>query len=149
MTINTDDSLFGFYASFNMEEPQKDIVKQFLWAENGLKSQLNNLNQNTYGQDFQLILFEFYVNPIPQEKQALKEIGNYRSKEKSIGIPVIIDQVNFFSLNQEEKWVFLFSTILKKLELLKVKVNKNKLDLKIDRLIYDTSSMLKLKKGST
>lgn len=81
-----------------------------------------------YGQDFHLVLFQFYVKPIPYLRDSLREIENYRRKEKSIGIPLIIDEENFFKLDIADRQIFLKRTILDKLELLKEKVKRNKLD---------------------
>ena len=90
-----------------------------------------------YGTDLILILFQFNVNPIPYLRENLKEIESYRRKEKSIGIPTILDDENFFQLNKNEQRNFLNAKILEKLELVKEKVRRNKLDFNIDGLIMD------------
>ena len=90
-----------------------------------------------YGTDLILILFQFNVNPIPYLRENLKEIESYRRKEKSIGIPTILDDENFFQLNKNEQRIFLNAKILEKLELVKEKVRRNKLDFNIDGLIMD------------
>ncbi|CAM4390447.1 hypothetical protein [Zobellia nedashkovskayae] len=94
-----------------------------------------------YGTDIKLILFEFNVNPIPYLRGNLKEIGSYRRKEKSIGIPTIIDDENFFQLNESEQWNFLNEKIVAKLLLVKEKVKRNKLDFNIDGLITDVKKI--------
>ena len=66
-------------------------------------------------------------------------------KEKSIGIPVILDQENFFKLTETDRQKFFHSTILKRLELLREKVKRNKLDLDIEKLKIDTDKILGLK----
>jgi hypothetical protein len=88
-------NIFGFYASFQSGETDQELVKKYLWGDNGLKEQLKSLKSQSYGQDFHLILFEVYVKPIPYLRDALKEMGNYRRKEKSIGIPVILEFVKY------------------------------------------------------
>ena len=145
MTENHNDNLIGFYASFNMDdkESNKEIVKSFLWGKNGLKEKLKTIKWNSYGQDFQLILFQFYVNPISQLRDNLKEIESYRRKEKAIGIPVVIDKKNFFKLNESKKWEFLNNTIIDKLDLLVEKVKRNKLDLNVGLLKTDVENLLK------
>ncbi len=142
MTAIEDDNIFGFYASFQSGESDQKLVKKYLWGEGGLKEQLKTLKWQPYGQDFHFILFEFYVNPIPNLRDALKEMGSYRSKEKSIGIPIIIDNANFFELNELNRQKFLKSALIKRLELLKEKVKRNKLDLDIQKLINDTEESL-------
>lgn len=145
MTAIADDNIFGFYASFQSGESDQELVKQYLWGEEGFKEQLKALKWQSYGQDFQLILFEIYVNPIPYLRDALKEMGSYRRKEKSIGIPIILDQDNFFALNDNGRQKFFQSTIIKRLKLLKDKVKRNKLDLDIHKLIKDTEETLQIK----
>lgn len=144
MTAIADDNIFGFYASFMSGETDQETVKQYLWGDTGLKEQLKSLKWQEFGQDFHLILFEIYVNPIQYSREALKEMGNYRRKEKSIGIPIILDYDNFFKLTETERHEFFHSTIVKRLELLKEKVKRNKLDLDINQLITATDQVLGL-----
>ena len=145
MTITVDDNIFGFYASFQSGETDQELVKKYLWGDNGLKEKLKGLKWQEFGQDFHIILFEIYVKPIPYLRDALKEMGNYRRKEKSIGIPVILDQENFFKLTEIDRHKFFHSTILKRLELLKEKVKANKLDLEIERLKTEVDKLLLFK----
>ncbi len=145
MTSIKEDNIVGFYTSFMSGETDQELIKQYLWGETGLKEKLKGLKWQDFGQDFHLILFEIYVKPIPYLRDALKEMGNYRRKEKSIGIPVILDQENFFRLNERDRQTFFHSTILKKLELLKEKVKRNKLDLDIEKLITEANKLLLVK----
>ena len=145
MTITVDDNIFGFYASFQSGETDQELVKKYLWGDNGLKEKLKGLKWQEFGQDFHIILFEIYVKPIPYLRDALKEMENYRRKVKSIGIPVILDQENFFKLTEIDRHKFFHSTILKRLELLKEKVKANKLDLDIERLKTEVDKLLLFK----
>ena len=138
-----NDNLIGFYASFNGHGQAQDEIKDFLWGDNGLKSKLKSVKWNNYGKDFQLILCQFHTNPIPYERDHLKEIENYRRKEKSIGIPIIVDNDNFFKLNSYDRQKFFLTTILYRLDLLKEKVKRNKLDLDILKLKRDIELILK------
>jgi hypothetical protein len=72
-------------------------------------------------------------------------MGSYRSKQKSIVIPVILDQENFFKPNETDRHKFFHSTILKRLEMIKEKVKRNKLDLDIEKLKTDTYKILLVK----
>ena len=65
MTTIKEDNLIGFYASFNQADEDQELVKKYLWGDFGLKEKLKTLKWYNYGQDFHLILFEFYVKPIP------------------------------------------------------------------------------------
>ena len=81
-----------------------------------------------------MILFQFYVNPIPYMLESLKEIEGYRKKEKSIGIPIIITDDNFFNRTEAERYRFLKESMLKKLDLLAEVIKKKKLDTNIELL---------------
>lgn len=141
VTAITDDNLIGFYTSFNFGESEKDRVHEYLWGDKGLKNKLKGLKWQSYGQDFHLILFEIYVSPIPYLRKELKEIGSYRRKEKSVGIPIILDGENFFQLNESERQKFFERTIQNKLDLLKLKVKRNKLDLHVTKLKSDINNI--------
>ena len=144
MTAITDDNIFGFYASFHSGENQEDKVKEYLWGKNGLNEILKPLKWQIYGQDFHLILFQVYSKPIPYLRNALREIESYRRKEKSVGIPIILDEENFFNLNEMDRQKFFQTTIQNKLDLLKEKVKRNKLDLGIDKLKLDVDRLLNI-----
>jgi hypothetical protein len=72
----------------------------------------------------------------------LNEIENYRKKEKSIGVPVIVDNENFFSKSKEARHAFLKQSIFKKLDVLTEVVKKKKLDTKMDLLKSDLEKIL-------
>ena len=146
MTEKIDDNIIGFYASFNMDEADQELVKSYLWSDNGLKSKLSHLKSKDYGQGLQIILFQFYVKPIPYLRKNLKEIENYRPKEKSIGIPVILDNENFFNLSETDRQQFFKETIIDKLKLVELKVKRNKLKFDISQLIIDVIKTLNYKK---
>ena len=146
MTERIDESIIRFYASFNDGETDQELVKSYLWSDIGLKSKLSHLKWKNYGQGLQLILFQVYVKPIPYERNNLKEIENYRPKEKSIGIPIILDSENFFKLPESERQQFFAETIIEKLGLVELKVKRNKLDFDISQLIADVKQSLNYKR---
>lgn len=146
MTKKIDDNIIGFYASFNMDEADQEIVKSYLWSDNGLKSKLSHLKWEDYGNGLQIILFQVYVKPIPYEREKLKEIENYRPKEKSIGIPIILDNENFFKLSENDRQQFFAESIVKKLGLVELQVKRNKLDFNISQLISDVKESLNYQK---
>jgi len=100
------------------------------------------LTNETYGKDLMIILFQFYVNPLPIELQNLKEIEPYRKKEKAIGIPIIVNDENFFSKSEEGRYNFLKQSILQKLDLLAEVVKKKKLDTNMEQLKTDVQEIL-------
>jgi hypothetical protein len=116
---------------------EHDIFCSYIWGERGISDTLKKLKNENYGQDMTIILFQFYVKPIPYLLQNLKEIESYRKKEKSIGIPIIVTDENFFNKSEEERYNFLKQSIFQKLDLLAEVVKKKKLDTDINKLKID------------
>ncbi|MDR0575277.1 MAG: hypothetical protein LBG96_14875 [Tannerella sp.] len=125
----------------DLASEQGDLFRIYIWGNKGLCDTLKKLKHEDYGRDLKLALFQFYVNPIPIQVQSLKAIENYRKKEKSIGIPIIITEENFFSKTDKERYDFLQESILQKLDLLAEVVKKKKLDTNVSLL---KSDLLKL-----
>ena len=135
--LDDKDNIIGFYGSFNMDDVANATFRNYIWGENGLANKLNSLKYSSYSDDIHLILFQFYVKPIPYLRESLKEIGNYRRKEKSIGISVIVDDNNFFKLDENGRYNFFRETLLNKIDLLSKKIKRNKLTLDIEKLKND------------
>ncbi|GAA4277302.1 hypothetical protein [Aquimarina mytili] len=146
MTGKIDKNIIGFFASFNTDETDDELVKSHLWNDNGLKNKLAHLNWEHYGDDLKKILFQVYVKPIRYERKNLKEIENYRRKEKAIGIPIILDNENFFKLTEADRRQFFVQTIVDKLRLVELKIKQNKLNFDISRLITDVKKSLNYEK---
>ena len=152
--MQTDSNIFGCYVSStigkstdsenikNEFNEQGKISRIYIFGESGLSQILKKLRKEDYGNDLALILFEFYVNPLDIEIEKLKEIGNYRKKEKSIGIPIKIDKENFFSKNDEERKIWIRQTIINRINLLDKKVKANKLDTNLSNLKKDVIKLL-------
>ena len=118
------------------------LFRKYLWGEDGISDALKQLKHETYGKDLILILFQFYINPIPYELQNLKEIEGYRKKEKSIGIPIVVTDNNFFSKSEEGRYSFLKQSILQKMDLLEGIVKTKKLDTNMQLLKTDIEKIL-------
>ena len=152
--MSDDKNIFGCYVSYpslmyDATELQKenakkqgDLFRQYIWGDKGICDTLKKLNQDDYGKDLKLALFQFYVNPIAYELDNLKEIEAYRKNEKSIGIPIVVNDENFFSKSEEGRYSFLKQSILQKLDLLAEVVKKKKLDTKMDLLKADLEKIL-------
>jgi hypothetical protein len=121
----------------NFAFEQGKLFRTYLWGENGIDNAIKKLKHENYGKDMVMILFQYYLNPIPYLEQNLKEIEAYRKKEKAIGIPIIINHENFFSKPESERYRFLRDSIFAKLDLLETVVKKRKLDTDIIRLKED------------
>ena len=134
MENKNDNSLIGFFASFQIGEIEKDTVRSYLWGENGLTKKLESISNVDFGKDFNLILYQVYVKQSIELLKHLREIESYRSKERAIGIPIVINQENFFNLSESDRQLFFKEIILSKLDLLKIKVKRNKLDLDVEKL---------------
>ena len=142
---------FVFGASVYYEDDQRtkdlaaeqtELFRPYIWRKEGISDTLKKLKHQNYGKDLVLILFQFYVKPIPYLLQNLKEIENYRRNEKSIGIPIIITDENFFSKSEDRRYTVLKQAMLLKLDLLAEVVTKKKLDTKMELLKADLSKLL-------
>lgn len=153
--METENNLLGCFISgpaVKWEDDQKTkdgatekgrLFSSYIWGTDGISNILKNLNHQDYGKDLIRILLQFYLNPIPCELANLKEIESYRKKEKSIGIPIIVNENNFFNKSVTERRRFLRSSIFKKLCLLEDVVKKKKLDTDIGKLKIDLERILK------
>jgi hypothetical protein len=154
--MSDDKNIFGCYVSYpslmydatglqkENAKKQGDLFREYIWGERGIGDILKKLHNEDYGTDLRLALFQFYVNPIAYELDSLKEIESYRKNEKSIGLPIIVNDENFFSKSEDRRYSFLKQSILEKLDLLAEVVKKRKLDTKIDLLKSDTLEVLSL-----
>ena len=138
----TENNIIKFYVSSNMGDENGSLFRTYIWGIKGIDNLLK-LNYQNYGADMKLILFQFYVNPIEYELQSLKDIEEYRKKEKAIGIPIIITNKDFFSKNERERFLSLKNSILKKIELLSITIEERKLDTDINLLKSDIENKLK------
>lgn len=148
------DKILGCYISYpslvygaseNEKEfarEQGDLFSSYIWGENGICDSFKSLKHENYGKDMLMILFQFYVKPIPYLLQNLKEIDSYRKNEKSIAIPIIVTDENFFSKSEKERFSFLKQSILQKLDVLAEMVKKKKLDTNMELLKADISKIL-------
>ena len=126
------------------QEDKSEIGKLFnsyIWGEKGVSNILKKLKNEDYGNDMSIILFQFYVNPIQYMLEHLKPIESYRKNEKSIGIPIIVNDENFFSKSEEGRYDFLKQSILQKLDLLTEVVEKKKLDTNMALLKSDLKNV--------
>ncbi len=140
--MDNKTNIFGCFVSSMTGDDNGDLFHSYIWGEKGLADTLKILNNTDYGNDLLLALFQFYINPIPYMLQHLKEIEPYRKKEKSIGIPIIVTDENFFSKSEEEQYNFLKQSILQKMDLLAEVVKKKKLDTNMEKLKIDLEKIL-------
>lgn len=148
--MNNDKNIFGcfFKVGFDPGLTEQDFsnlantFKGYIWGEKGICDTLKKLNNEDYGKDLKLALFQFNVKPTAIELQRLKEIEPYRAKEKAIGIPIIVNDENFFSKSEEGRYSFLKQSILQKLDLLAEVVKKKKLDTNMEQLKTDLQKIL-------
>lgn len=147
-----NENIFGcfFQIGFDPNKSEQDflnlanIFKEYISGKRGFSHKLKKLKHDDYGKDLVLALFQFYVKPTSMEVEKLKPIENYRKSEKSIGIPIIVNDENFFSKNESERYDFLTDSILQKLELLEEVVKKKKLDTDMELLKFDLKNIFKV-----
>ena len=149
--MEVKDNIFGcfFKVGFdpNLSEQDfknlADTFKAYIWGEKGISDTLKKLKHEDYGKDLVFALFQFNVKPTPYELQRLKEIEPYRKNEKSIGIPIIVNDENFFNKSEAGRTSFLKHSIIQKLDLLAEVVKKKKLDTNMEQLKTDLEKILK------
>jgi hypothetical protein len=151
--MSDGDNILGFFATFEhaydeSEEESRRVDEQseqfraYIWGKEGLAEKLGRLTHKNYGEDLKLALFQFSVFPSQDTIEHLKEIESYRSREKAIGIPVIVTKANFFDTSEADRQAFLRDTILGKLDLLAEVVKRKKLDTNISKLRSDVQEIL-------
>jgi hypothetical protein len=147
--MTKDNDIFGVFVSgptviYDWDQAAKDkasaqgaLFRDYIWGADGISNNLKKLKHKDYGNDLELVLFQFYLNPLPIELQQLKEIESYKRKEKAIGVPIVVTNEDFFSKNEDERDAFLKRSILQKMELLEDVIKRNQLDTKIELLKSD------------
>ena len=147
------NEIFGCYVSVStnatMDKDKQELsfekgrlFRKYIWSEGGISNILKKVVFNSYGKDIKLILFEFYINPIIEQFKYIEKDISYKRKEKSIGIPIVITDDNFFSKSESEKKRFLESIIFEKLRLLTEYVEKKKLDIHTELIIKDLQQVI-------
>ncbi len=150
---NEKNEILGCYVSQSLDslwdQEKQDFIKKqgeefrgYIWGKRGISELLKKMNRSNYGNDLQFVLFQFYVKPLPEELSYLKEIEAYRKKERSIGIPIIINDENFFSKTERGRYDFLGEVILAKMTLLAEVVKRRKLDTNMVLLISDLKMII-------
>lgn len=136
----SNNNIIGFFASFSFNEIHKEAVREMLWGENGFKEKLKHLKWMDYGIGLELLLFEINLNP-ELELLGGKEVGNYRPKEKSIGIPLFMESPFFDESSVDQKHQFA-NLIIGRLLMLDKKITRNNLQFDLQKLIADVTESL-------
>ena len=148
MRQHTDTNIFACFVSYpslvaDVSEQTKDeaikkgdMFRSYIWGEAGLDRFLKKIQYSDYGQDLKRILFQFYVLPCDYERVHIRDIENYRKREKAIGISIIIES-DFFQYSDAQRKYILVSSTISKIEELKEIIEKNRLDTNFERLVLD------------
>lgn len=148
MRLHTDTNIFACFVSYpslvaDVSEQTKDeaikkgdMFRSYIWGEAGLDRFLKKIQYSDYGQDLKRILFQFYVLPCDYERVHIRDIENYRKREKAIGISIIIES-DFFQYSDVQRKYILVSSIISKIEELKEIIEKNSLDTNFEQLVLD------------
>lgn len=145
--------LLGCYASAtvdaNMNKDEQILIfekgkafRRYIWGDDGIANKLEKIDSELYGNDIKLILFEFYINPLDSQMKYIEKGISYRKREKSIGIPLIINDENYFNKDENERYFFLKNMIFIQIDCLRNYVEKKKLDTKIDLILNDLRNIL-------
>lgn len=132
--------MIGLFASFehnaNETEEEERLIeslseefRKYIWGDNGLKERLGNIGYEKYGQDLELILFQFLVFPSIEALSEIEEVEKYRPREKAVGVNVAVAKEDFFDKDEQDRREFLRSSLINGLDLVsKAVVEKNGLD---------------------
>lgn len=134
-------NILGCFVSSNLNDGYGHIFRKYIWGEHGISEPLKKLKYEKYGSDLTIILVQFFVNPIPYQLNSLKSIENYRRDERSIGVAIVVNDENFFSRPEIERWQFITGSILNRLDMVKEVVRKKKLDTNVDLLKIDVTEI--------
>lgn len=143
-------AFFLSYPSLPIDAPEdvsEEVIKKgdefrsYIWGKKGIDVFLKSLSYVDYGKDLKRILFQFYIMPCDFERIHIKEIEQYRKKEKAIGIPIIVER-SFFQFSETERRKFLVSSMLSKFNLLGNVVKNKKLDTNMTKLVHDFTCKL-------
>lgn len=138
-------AFFVSYPSLPIDAPENiseeaikkgDEFRTYIWGEKGINVCLKSLSYADYGKDLKRILFQFYIMPCDYERMHIKEIEQYRKKEKAIGIPIVVER-SFFLLSEKNRREFIVSSMLSKFNMLRNVVKKQKLDTNMIKLVQD------------
>ena len=152
--MKEDQNIFGCFVSSSKSLRDKEIktehavvdkgalFRDYIWGESGICHVMKALKHEDYGKDLLLVLFQFYVNPPSFRLERLKEVAPYRKNEKSIGIPIVVNDENFFSGSEEERWRFLKKEILSKMKIVDSVKSRHQLDTNVERLSSDLTKLL-------
>lgn len=97
--MNQHESICGFFlkVGFDPNLSLQDLLqlansfRPYVWSAQGIGGGLVKLKCGSFGNDLVLALFQFYVKPSAPELQRMKPIESYREKDRSIGIPIIVN----------------------------------------------------------
>jgi hypothetical protein len=118
------------------------VFSSYIWGNDGINNLIKQLNNEDYGNDLKLILFQFNVKPTEGELLKLKEIEPYRKNEKAIGVPIIVNDDNFFTKSEDDRRGYLKQEIFRKMDLLSKVVEQKGLDTKFELLKFDLQTVL-------
>jgi hypothetical protein len=137
-----EKNILGCFVMANMNDERGEIFRTYVWGEGKIAEMLKPLKYEKYGTDLTVILFQFYVNPIPYLQNNLKEVENYRKDERSIAVSIIVNEENFFSKPDLGRKKFIHESIFKGLDSVIEVVQKKKLDTNVSLLKSDVEEIL-------
>ncbi len=141
--VSGPNHIFGELESIRLKKEEKGkTFRSFIWGEQGLDKIFKKLEAQNCGVDIELILLQFYVEPLKIERDNMKEIFEYRRKERSVGVPIIIES-EFFSLSSPKKIKYLERKVFEALDKVNELVNSKNLDTNISLLKSELIYLLK------
>jgi hypothetical protein len=118
------------------------LFRKYIWNENGINNILKGFDCKNYGNDVEMILFEFYINPIMEQFKYIAKGFTFKKKQKAIGIPIVITDDNFFNKPENIKIQIIKETIVEKMILLFEYIKNKKINIQLDILINELKNKL-------
>jgi|GEM_PF-1410944 len=125
------------------DERGSEMFTPYVWKDSGLGTLIKSgLEEKKYGVDLNLLLIQYYVagefsRYLPEEPK----VSNYSTKNKDISVAIGVPSTLFHDRNEFERRVFVIDTTLNAIKLVKVKLEKKKLDIDFSKLIQDITHL--------
>jgi hypothetical protein len=120
-----------------------EMFTPYLWGSNGLANLLEPLKKKNYGSSLKLLLIEYYVEG--EHSSAFNvphiKVSNYSSKNKDISVKVPVRRIVFHDTDDLLRRKFLLQTTLEAIELVRIRLERKKLDVDIQRLRSDVEAI--------
>lgn len=125
------------------DEHGSEMFSPYIWGKSGLGTLIDTLlSKDIYGSDLKLLLIQYYVEgEFSRYLPAEPKVNNYSTKNKDISVAIGVPKSLFHDRNEFERREFIVDTTLNAIEMVKVKLEKKKLDIDFLALVHDVTQL--------